>query len=472
MERDLDKAWLLWLTVLAAALRLYTLSIEAFWYDEAFTAWLAGMPWADLVAATAGDVHPPTWYAIEKLAVASLGNSEFSLRLVSALAGVALVPVLYFVAIRLDYAPKTAVWAAALAATAPNTVYYSQEARPYSLILLCAACSLLFLLDKRPVYLFVAATGLLYLHNLAVFTAAALGWLALYRHNYRAASALLLAAAAWLPWVIWGLLPQLHEVSNGFWVQPPTLGAPFYAIYTMLFSATGALLALAAAPLLVVGLWLGWPLFPQGTRPQLLGLLLLPVFALAIVSMLATPVLIPRVVISGAIPLILWLAPVMNRYRAYTAATMALFAVFMVMYWGLPQFGRLPFNDGPISREWQQGDAIYHASVSTYITWRYHLPTAPQYVWPQANDLSQNLTQRTKKAMQIAQAGVSEIACRHGRVWVAFMENPLTSSGERAEIARLQADYGAELVDTPQQGFGYKATIYRIDEPCQQQAAQ
>lgn len=470
MDKNLNP--LLWLTALAAALRLPTLAIEYLWYDETFTAWLASLSWPALIEATAGDVHPPTWYAIEKYMVLLLGNSEFSLRLVSAIAGVALVPVVYGIAERLDFDRRDALWAAFLAATAPAAVYFSQEARPYSLMLLYAAIALFFLLDRRPLGLLFFTTALLYLHNLAVFSVAALGWLAFYRRDWRSVAALAAAGLLWLPWLVWGMLPQMADVINGFWVRTPTAGTPAYVIHSLVFSGNGSLLGLAGAPLLVIGLWRGWPAIPQGTRWPLLALLLLPIGLLLIASLLLAPVLIPRVAIAAAVPLYLWLAPALRRSRWLAGAMVALFVSFYGLYWGLPQFGRYPFVNGldRLQTGWQANDAIYHANVATYITFHYYLADKPQYLWPQANDLSQSLTQRTKTAMGMQQAQFEAIACRYDRVWLAFYENPTTGPGERAEIERLQRAYHARFIDTILSGELYRARLYRIDNPCGQVA--
>src|SRR5262245_61147876 len=115
------------LTGLAALLRLPTLAIESLWYDEAFTAWLASLSVWNLIQATMGDVHPPTWYLIEWGMVRLAGNSPFALRLVSALAGIALVPAVFRLAQSFELDRSRALAAAALVAVAPFTVYYSQE---------------------------------------------------------------------------------------------------------------------------------------------------------------------------------------------------------------------------------------------------------------------------------------------------------------------------------------------------------
>src|SRR3979409_63167 len=79
------------LTLLAAALRLSTLDLQSFWYDEAFTP--VHVLHASLSATLRGVVHtensPPLWYLIEWADSRVLGDGEVALRLPSGLPGAA-----------------------------------------------------------------------------------------------------------------------------------------------------------------------------------------------------------------------------------------------------------------------------------------------------------------------------------------------------------------------------------------------
>src|SRR5271165_3481594 len=72
-----------------------------------------------------------------------LGISEAWLRLPSALFGIAAIPLLYFVA-RKFIGVEPALAAAALLAFSPTHVYYSQEARGYTLAILMVLLSTYF----------------------------------------------------------------------------------------------------------------------------------------------------------------------------------------------------------------------------------------------------------------------------------------------------------------------------------------
>jgi mannosyltransferase len=165
------------LTVLAAALRLSTLGLQSFWYDEAFTPVHVLHP--SLSATLRGVVHtensPPLWYLLAWADSRVLGDGEVALRLPSALAGIATVPVAWMIGRELS-GRRAAILAAALVAVSPLFVWYSQEARAYALFVLMAALAMLcFLLAERePTRAHMAAfalTGSLALltHYFAVF---------------------------------------------------------------------------------------------------------------------------------------------------------------------------------------------------------------------------------------------------------------------------------------------------------------
>jgi len=86
----------LWVTLLAAAVRLCGLGVQSLWLDEAFSHLFATLP-LDMVwqAMIVDAVHPPLYYLLMRLVIVLVGGSEFALRFPSALAGVLTVALLY-----------------------------------------------------------------------------------------------------------------------------------------------------------------------------------------------------------------------------------------------------------------------------------------------------------------------------------------------------------------------------------------
>lgn len=132
------------LVVLAAVLRFAGLGEQRFWPDEAVTAALVRMPFADMLATLVdSESTPPLYYALAWGWTQLFGSAEAGLRSLSALAGVATVPAVYAAGSAL-VSRRAGLVAAGLAAVAPPLVWYAQEARAYALLVLLSALSLAF----------------------------------------------------------------------------------------------------------------------------------------------------------------------------------------------------------------------------------------------------------------------------------------------------------------------------------------
>lgn len=131
------------LTAAAVGLRFYRLGHQGFWYDEANSALLVRMsPGRMLGLLGQSESTPPLYYCLAWVWVRVFGSGEAGLRSLSALAGVAVVPVAYGIGAVLA-TRRVGLVAAALAASNTLLIWYSQEARSYSLLVLLSAVSLL-----------------------------------------------------------------------------------------------------------------------------------------------------------------------------------------------------------------------------------------------------------------------------------------------------------------------------------------
>jgi mannosyltransferase len=131
------------LTALAAALRFVYVGRQGYWLDEGITVSLLKTPFFHMLHAIRFRESTPQLYYIAAWVWGRLfGFSEAGLRSLSALAGVLVVPVAYGLGRRLA-SPRVGLVAAALVACSPLLIWYSQEARPYELLALFAALSLL-----------------------------------------------------------------------------------------------------------------------------------------------------------------------------------------------------------------------------------------------------------------------------------------------------------------------------------------
>ncbi|MGH8677486.1 MAG: glycosyltransferase family 39 protein, partial [Burkholderiales bacterium] len=139
------------ITLVAAVLRLHRLGALSLWMDEGFTAWAASMRWSEFVPMVTMREANMGAYFLFMRAWSWLGDSETMLRLPSALASIASVPVLFILARRM-FDARVALVAAALVAVHSGLLVYAQEARGYSIFVLLILISWIFLLRvlERP----------------------------------------------------------------------------------------------------------------------------------------------------------------------------------------------------------------------------------------------------------------------------------------------------------------------------------
>jgi len=132
------------LTLLVAAFLFATLDVQSYWYAEADTVFVLEASFGDMLSKVPGmEGNPPLYYVLAWLWAKAFGTGEVGLRSLSALCGIALVPVAWAAARQLA-GPRAGVAAAALVAVNPFLVWHAQDARPYMLVALLSGVALLF----------------------------------------------------------------------------------------------------------------------------------------------------------------------------------------------------------------------------------------------------------------------------------------------------------------------------------------
>ena len=132
------------LALAALALRLYRLEFQSLWWDEGVSLYLAGESLAALTVAKdfAVDLHPPLYHALLWAWTAAVGPSAFAARYLSVALGVLIVPATIALG-RLVGGRVAGLIAGLLVAVSPFLIFYSQEARMYSLAPLLGVLSIL-----------------------------------------------------------------------------------------------------------------------------------------------------------------------------------------------------------------------------------------------------------------------------------------------------------------------------------------
>ncbi len=251
MPRNRSRAfWIVaGLTLGAAILRFATLGAQAYHHDEIVTASrvLRGDFVHAMEAVGFSESAPPLYYALAWAWTQLTGTGEIGLRSVSALAGVATVPVAYLLGVELR-GRRTALVAAALVAVNPMLLWYSQEARGYALLVLLTAIAALYFVralrgGRKDVVLWGAFSALaLATHYFAIFPIVLeAAWL-LHRRGRRALAGLAIVVVAGL-----ALTPLLiHQMSLGHaeWIGDRSLGHRLWeAGVTFVVGETGDIVA-------------------------------------------------------------------------------------------------------------------------------------------------------------------------------------------------------------------------------------
>lgn len=445
------RSWHIYILAGALAVRLATLGVESIWYDEAFTAAMTRLPVPDMIAATIGDVHPPLWYLITSGFTAVLGDSPFVLRLPAALASAVAAGQGYEL-LRGMSGEKSGRLAGILLAVLPGQLNYGQEARMYALLVLLMLVAVQLALARRWLGLGLALAAMNWTHNLApVYSGLFAGW-ALVAGRGRALPGLALAGVLTLPWLA-PALQQAQHLSSGFWLAAPANagGVLYWLYFTTLFNrlpqwaAFGGFIVSVAVTLVSVyhaaRQWRQvWPLALLGFGPPVI---------LAAISLIWRPVMLDRALVpSGAAVIGLWavglpmLSTPLRRVFAAFAAPTAILA--LVGYYALTCSGNCFPVPRPITAYWRDGDALYHISITSVLVTDYYLLDRPSYIMPEAGDLSQSLSDTSKRHMGLLarQQYVPLLAARGvRRLWVLYDDSPMTSDQERDYFAYLLSRY-------------------------------
>jgi uncharacterized membrane protein len=202
---------LLSLTLIGAFLRFYNLGYNSLWLDEASTLNFAIKSIPDIwQATTAGEFNPPLFYWTEHIMLL-FGNSEVVLRFIPALLGVLTIPLIYLVG-REFMDRNTGIIAGAAFAFSPFLVFYSQEARAYSMMLFFVTFAMVF---------YFRALKSNDLVNWALF--GILSALAFWSHFYA-----LVIIGALILYAVYELLPRIRNSINA--VKPLACSCVIFGI--------------------------------------------------------------------------------------------------------------------------------------------------------------------------------------------------------------------------------------------------
>lgn len=233
--------WLGLITVLGAVLRFYHLGFQSLWMDEAYSVFVAGHSPGDIFTLQVHDSSPPLYYLMLHLWVKLWGYSEFAVRSLSVIAGIAMIPATAELARRIfrDVAPfrHVPLLAAFFVAVSPVQIYFSQETRMYTISGLLALVAVLGFLNaragSRSGWVFIPAMAALnWLHNYGWFIWGALILWSLFRSRKLWIHHGLIAVLS-VPWLVSALMQA--GANTTAWIPRPG----WLALYTSLLCFAG-----------------------------------------------------------------------------------------------------------------------------------------------------------------------------------------------------------------------------------------
>jgi len=409
------------LIVLAAVLRFSTLGLQSLWFDEAFTPVhvFSGSLGSTLSHVARTENTPPLWYVLEWAVIQVAGNGVIALRFLSALAGVAMVPVMWAIGKELA-GRRAALLAAALTATSPLFFWYSQEARAYGLytffLALAMWCFLLAERDPRPrtFAAFAASSAFALLsHYFAVFLVAPMAlWLLRRRDQRRLAIPAVVAIA-----IVGGALIPLVLTQGGHgaqwighWALASRLEAiPQYYLTGYTGSALGHSVELVVLlPLLagvVYGLWRVLDDAEMRGAAIALALTLCGVGIPLLLVAFGADYLAPRNVIGAMVPLTALLAVVIGARRTgwVGLALGALSALaFLAVCIDIDVRSRLQRGD------WRDVAKALRTGTGPRVITTVHLGTAPlEYYLPAVRGLAEGSYVKVREIDEVGYAPFS-----------------------------------------------------------------
>lgn len=238
---------LLIILFVAAILRFFHVDYQSVWLDEIHSLNEANpkLSISGIYEAILGaDPHPPLYFIILNFAFKIFGYSTFVARMFSAVVGVAGIAGIYLLGKEL-LSNKVGIYASILLAVNYFHIFYSQEARMYSLLFLTTTFSFYYLVrfikiptTKSAVIYGIASTLMIYCHFFALFTLVSQYLLLLFfvfnQHKttgkkfffYSALSGIT-SLILYLP--VWSIFQKAAERTT-IWITMPTLD-----VYTDIF---------------------------------------------------------------------------------------------------------------------------------------------------------------------------------------------------------------------------------------------
>lgn len=460
------RVWLLVLILLMGfGLRLYRLADKEMWYDEAFAVLYAEKELGSIVHGTvtpvegaAADIHPLMYYFFLH-GWMSIGQAPFIVRFPSVVLGLLAVCLVFAIGREL-FSPRVGLVAATLAAISPFHIWYSQEARMYSLLCLASLLVIYFFVRAWKQGTRLQWIGLsfftalaLYAHNLAFLIPLTLYLFVLLRRQWNFLGRLLIAHLGslllFLPWLL--LVPgQLAKVRQAYWIPRPGPAELIRTLIVFTFNLPlpdwllpiGLFFSLLLLTLVLYRTLRHAPALRSevsGAGWLCISLSFVPMLAMFVIS-LVKPVYIERAVLASALVYCVVVAQALLRGKLPRLVLVSLMPVplllvgslwFQYHYSGFP---RSPFGEANayLREHYREGDTIVHDSKLSFFPSHYYDRTLPQeYIGDVPGSSTDTLALPTQEVLGLlARPDMAHTVGNSERVWFVVFQRALDESRE------------------------------------------
>jgi len=402
MSQDLRKyisIFLLSLILLGGLwLRIYKLGSHDLWFDEAITSYIAGS-----IEHIPFDKNPPLYYILIHFWTKFFGNYEFQLRFLSAICGTASIFMLYKIG-RLLLDKKAGLISAFLLSISPIHIWYSQEARGYTLSIFTILVAIYFFIsalrkNKPILWVLFAISSAISLYSSYYFLFIIMGeFLVLLAKRYRRFIGRWMICnffilVSFLPFLRF-FLNQINGVKGGFWINAPTLKSIFISFesFNVGYNANEMLYLLSTVLFLALFIC-GIAYCLKNCKESLIFLLSFSLFPIAVIFVISQwiPIYIDRQLILYSpfyyIMIAIGIAGIRRRAVIKIATLSFIFilsALSLRNYFSdfmpasyphhIGTYTKKPFKPAVnyVKGHYKEGDVIVHSNPSTTVTFEYY----------------------------------------------------------------------------------------------------
>lgn len=322
-----------------------TIISQSFWRDEAFSALISSKSISEIISLSMRDTNPPLFYIVSHFWIILFGNTEISLRSLTLIFHLLTVFGIYLISKNFFNSTKSQVAITLAVLLNPFLMQYAFEVRSYSLLICLTVFALFFTINKKYIYAGILLALAILTHNFGIFVFIVFStWLLIFKRNsVRLSSIIMMLSFPFFSVILWGttLFTQMGKVSQGFWIQRPTLSS-FINSFNIFSSGdltypAKSILVIFTVILCILGV-LNWIINRKHGQKNNLNLILIelliviPLLTAFFISLLFTPIYLERYLIEIVPMLILFIGYSLQGYYRLKSNIIHLLSVCIVVY--------------------------------------------------------------------------------------------------------------------------------------------